>query len=324
VKPPKRTLQQSIARQRKTLTESLRVPLRQIAAACAEVWGERARLDAVLAALLPTLPQCKYLYALDARAVQISDNVSAEGLIAKDFGRDRAQRPYMREPVPAGDFLLSQAYISLRARRPSLTAVQVVRAADGRMLGYVGADFDLRDLPLTRELYEEPSYWRQIRGDPSIRGTVFHQNRVESEMDRHVDTVLGVVEELMVDHGVFHVMLHFASSRATVWVMDDPFRYRLLDIDALIDPDICLVYPRRAYPADAQVPAERIRPILEAFRALRFMDEMLYLRSGTLNVFNGLVGLTFSCDGSHYIPYDEFARMDHDFWVSGVAGEASA
>jgi len=39
------------------------------------------------------------------------------------------------------------------------------------------------------------------------------------------------------------------------------------------------------------------------------------LRSGTLNIFNGLVGLTFSCDGSHYIPYDEFLRKDHDFWT---------
>ena len=111
------------------------------------------------------------------------------------------------------------------------------------------------------------------------------------------------------------VMLHFSSSRAVVWIMEDPYRYRLLDIEALIDPDICLAYPRTPYPTGALVPAEQVRGVLDALRTLRLMDEMFYLRSGTLNIFNGLVGLTFSCDGSHYISYDEFLRKDHDFWT---------
>jgi hypothetical protein len=25
--------------------------------------------------------------------------------------------------------------------------------------------------------------------------------------------------------------------------------------------------------------------------------------------------ITFSCDGSHYMPYDEFLRMDSAFWI---------
>lgn len=314
MKPPKETLQESIVHQREALIGMLQEPLQRLAAACIPVWGDRAKLDAVLGEALKGLPYCKHLYALDTNAIQISDNVSHEGLL-EGFGRDRSKRPYMREAVPSTGFLLSSAYISLRERRPSLTAIQIVRAPSGAVLGFIGAYFGLRDLPLTRELYEEPRYWRQIKGDPSIRGTVFHQNRAESEMDQHVDTALGVVAELMLYHGVFHVMLHFSSSRAVIWVMADPYRYRLLNIDELIDPDICLAYPRMPYPADALVPAEHIRSVLDAFRTLRFMDEMFYLRSGTLNIFNGVVGLTFSCDGSHYIPYDEFLRKDHDFWT---------
>ncbi len=296
----------------------LQEPLRRLAEACSRVWGDRAQIDSALSEALTGLPYCKSVYALGTDAAQISDNVSRQGPVETDFGRDRSDRPYMREVVPSTGFLLSEAYISLRARRPSLTAVQIVRDAAGTVLGFVGADFDLRDLPLTREIYEEPRYWRQIKGDPSIRGTVFHQTRVESEMDRHIDTVLGVVEELMIEHGVFHVMLHFSSSRAVIWVMADPYRYRLLDIEALIDPDSCLAYPRMPYPGDTLVPAERIRSVLEVIRELRFMDEMFYLRSATLNIFNGIVGLTFSCDGSHYIPYDEFLGMDHGFWVGGA------
>lgn len=304
-------------RQREMLTDLLREPLQRLTESCGTVWENRAKLDAVLSEAFPAVPYCKFLYALNTSAVQISSNISRDGLVLEHFGRDRSDRPYMREAVPATGFLLSEAYISLRARRPSLTAIQIVHDADGAVLGFLGADFALRELPQTRRLYEEPRHWRQIKGDPSIRGTVFHQTRSESVMDKHLDTVISVVEELMRDHGVYHVILHFSSSQAIIWVMGDPYRYRLLDMDALIDPDSCMAYPKRPYPADALVPARQIRAVLDNLHALRFMDEMFYLRSGTLNIFNGIVGLTFSCDGSHYISYDEFLKMDEAFWVTG-------
>jgi hypothetical protein len=250
--------------------------------------------------------------------MQISDNVSHDGLIESDFGRERHDRPYMREAVPNEGFLLSQAYISLRAQRPSLTAIQIVRDQVGRVLGFVGADFDLRDLPITAKLYDEPTGWRQIKGDPAIRGAVFQQTRSESQMDRHIDTVLGVLEELITDRGVFHGKLHFSSSRATLWLTDDPYRYRLLDIDGLTDPDTCLTYPRRHYPDDAVVPKDAVRPVLNTIAALRLIDDTFYLRAGSLNIFNGMVGLTFSCDGSHYLPWNQFLARGRDFWLSGA------
>lgn len=317
MKQPRESLQESIVRQREMLADLLREPLQMLTEACGRVWGNRAKMDAVLSEAFPTVPYCKFLYALDTNAVQISSNISHDGLVEEHFGRDRSDRPYIREAVPATGFLLSEAYISLRAQRPSLTAIQIVHNADGVVLGFLGADFALRELPQTRRLYEEPRHWRQIKGDPSIRGTVFHQTRSESVMDKHLDTVISVVEELMRDHGVYHVILHFSSSQAIIWVMGDPYRYRLLDMDALIDPDSCMAYPKQPYPDDALVPAQQIRAVLDNLRVLRFMDEMFYLRSGTLNIFNGIVGLTFSCDGSHYISYDEFLKMDQAFWVSG-------
>ncbi len=317
--PPEDTLQDSIVQQRKSLMELLHEPMRLLAEDCARVWGDRQALNRILAEALEKLPYCKHLYVVDSRFVQISDNVAHGGLLA-GYGRDRSGRPYVRGVAPGAALLLSEAYISLKERRPSLTALQLVRDDAGVVLGYIGAYFGLRDLPLTRTLYVEPRHWRQIKGDPSIRGTVFHQNRSDSDMDRQLDTVLGVVAELMLYHGVFHVMLHFSSSRAVIWLFSDPYRYRLLDIGALIDPDTCLAYPRQAYPADALIPQERLREVLDNFRALRLMDEMFYLRSGTVNIFNGIVGVTFSCDGSHYIPYEEFLAMDTDFWVGAGQG----
>lgn len=312
------SLQEAIVQQREALRVMLRGPLQKAAESCSYVWHDRTALDAALQAAIRIIPGCKFLYALNTDAQQVSSNVSLDGLHPEDYGRDRSTRPYMREKVPADGFVLSQAYISLRAQRPSLTAVQLVRGTDWRVLGFVGADFDLRNLPITRKLYEEPQQWRQIKGDPAIRGSVFHQTRSDSLMDANIDTVLSVVEELMTDHGIHHVMLHFSSSRAVIWSTDDPLRYRLLDIEALTRPDTCLVYPMRDYPQDALARREQIRPVLAALKELRFMDEMFYLRTGTLNIFNGVVGLTFSCDGSHYVPVDEFLEKGLDFWVSGA------
>ncbi len=317
-----KTLQESIARQRELLTGMLSDPLKRAALNCSKVWGQREAIDDALQEVMQTMPYCKFLYALDTNAMQISDNISHEGMITADYGRDRSQRPYMNEVVPSSDFLLSAAYISLRARRPSLTAIQIVRDKQGNALGFIGADFDLRALPLTRDLYEEPRQWKQIKGDPSIRGNVFAQHRVESKMDRHIDIVLGVVEELMVDHGVFHIKLHFSSNRAVIWHYDDPYRYRLLDVDTLTDPNVCLAYPTTPYPKDAVIPATKIPEILQGLRQLRYMDDTLYLRAGAVNIFNGIINLTFSCDGSHYLPFDEFLNKEHAFWSSGLGATA--
>jgi hypothetical protein len=118
---------------------------------------------------------------------------------------------------------------------------------------------------------------------------------------------------------MFQVVIHFSSSRATAWFLDDPYRYRILDDEALADPDICLLYPRRDWPADAAMPREAVQPILAAMRELRLSDQTIYLRSASINIFNGMVSLTFSCDGSHYLNYADFLDRKSDFWA-GIGG----
>jgi hypothetical protein len=311
-------LKDAIHRQRIELAEMLSAPLARLADKCAAVWGDREALDIVLTDRFREVPHCLFLYVLDTDGVQISDNVSIGGLLPEHYGRDRSQRPYMREAVPSWGFLLSDAYLSLRAGRPSLTALQLVRR-DGETLGYLAADFDLRDLPVTAELYEESKDWLQIKGDPAIRGTVFQQCRIESLMDRNMESACAILEELLTERGMFQGVIHFSSSRVTIWLVDDPYRYRILDHEALSDPDVCLLYPRCAYPKDALIPKKSIRNILKSMRKLRVADETLYLRSASINIFNGLLSLTFSCDGTHYMSWQEFLDKDMTFWLGSAA-----
>ena len=309
----KASWKESIYLQREQLAHKLHEPLAQLAERCSPVWGDHTQLEAVLIQGFADIPHCSYLYCVDTNGIQICDNVGASGIVPEHFGRDRSNRPYMMEAVPAWGFLLSDAYISLLEHRPSLTALQIVRV-DGNTLGYLGADFDLRNLPVTSELYEEPGNWRQVKGDPAIRGAVFQQCRVDSPLDSNIAQALSILEELLTNRGIFQCQIHFSSSQATLWTMDDPYRYRILDHEALSDPDICLVFPPRAYPPDAMIPEDKIQPILDTLQALRLTDPTFYLRTASINIFNGMVSLTFSCDGSHYMPYDEFLLKDTAFW----------
>ncbi len=309
------TLHDAISRQRQILKGWLASSLGILAEGCSEVWPDRDNLEARLAEGMQELPYCKYLYVLDTDARQITANLSRKGLMPDQFGRDRKERPYLAEALAGAEFSLSEAYLSRNARRPSLTAVRRVVDVDGRLLGYLGADFDLRELPGTEAMYHQPEQWMQLKGDPAIRAGLFHQARTDSLMDQRIDAVLDLLHELITVHGVFHGKLHFSSSRATLWLMSDPYRFRIHNIADLSDPALCMAYPRCAYPEQAVVPAARVREILETFKALRFMDETLYLRSGSLNIFNGIVGLTFSCDGSHYMPWDEFLDKNLGFWL---------
>lgn len=312
------TLQQNIEHQRESLRHILAEPLLRVSRQLAAVWNLRKSMDDVLQRNIESVPHCTFLYALDNRGIQITDNVSRSGLLPEHFGRDRSERPYMKEAVPTAGFLLSEAYISLKGKRPSLTALQVVRD-EKRVLGFLGADFDLRNLPVTSELYDEPAQWQQIKGDAAIRGTLFQQTRVDSLLDQNLDQTLSILEELICERGMFHVVIHFSSSRATIWLIEDPYRYRLLQHDALTDPDICLAYPRLSYPKDAVIPMEAIAPILQNMKELRFADETIYLRASSINIFNGMISLTFSCDGSHYMPYNEFLDKSVSFWLGSAA-----
>jgi len=312
------TLKEGISLQHEMLKDLLGELMLNLSQRCAGVIEQRDKLESILIDILPALPYCKHLYAMDSEGVQLTDNIIQQGVDQSHFGRNRMSRPYMQGIIGITDFKLSDAYISRNTKRPSITAIQVIRDEAGERLGFLGADYDLRELPHTEKVYQESKDWRQIKGDPAIRGGVFLQQRSESIMDRHLDQVLPMMDELMREHGVFHGKFHFSSSRATVWLVEDPFTYRILSIDELMDPNIVLAYPRHSYHERAIVPPEQIIQIFEIFRELRFADENIYLRAGSLNVINGMVGLNFSCDGSHYMRFDEFLNKSIDFWFGAA------
>ena len=310
-------LEKSIKRQRDYIEYILLEPLSKISDICAECWDHRHLLDLKLKNYLVsnTGHRCRMLYAIDHQGLQYSRNVSDIDFDDSRVGQNLSNRPYLdfNYKSEAKHFELSNVYVDKQTRKPCITAIHSVKQ-NNELLGYIAADFDLKDLPLRNVDESQIQEWRQIKGDPSIRKSLFQQTRTISAMDEHLEEVMDVVESLVTEQGIFHAKLHFSSSRATLWPVNDPCRYRLHVLDEITNPKVCLVYAKTPYPADAVIPAASVSRLLKIFKSLRETDEIIYLRAASLNIMNGLIGLNFSCDGSHYMPADEFMNKDLGFW----------
>jgi len=313
-----KSLQQAIIAKKNALATTVDKPLEELAERCAEVWPDADALDAVLHSGHNDIPYTHLLFAISVDGIQLSSNVSATDADVDWRQRDQSARPYLMKNLPYRGVMLSSVYLSLRTFKQCITALHSVTRGD-ELLGFVAADFSINDLPEQPIAEKEEFHWTQFRGDPAVRSTVFMQQRITSLLDEHIDEVLGLIEGLMTDHGVFHSKIHFSSGRCSLWLMEDPYSYQIHSVDEIVDPDICLAYPPYEYPKEAKLPKEKLKEVFEQFKKLRFADETFYLRSASINIFNGLISLTFSCDGSHYMSWQEFLDKDESFWFGAAS-----
>lgn len=299
--------------QRTRLTRTLAEPLSRLARECASIWDLPAAVDTALTGHLDQLPRCRLLYTLDGDGIQHSANVRASGAEDRFRGQDLSRRPIWPAELPGHGLALSPVYVDQHDGTPCITALHAVADPRGR-LGYLAADFALHDLHLPAPEPDGAS-WAQYRGDPAIRGTLFLQQRAETGLEAEMDAVLSVIATLFAEGGIFHAKVHFSGSRVTLWATTDPFRYHVHTLEEMLDPELFLNYPAPDEPPCPGTGNVRVPAVLERFKALRRMDDTLYLRAGSLNLCNELVGLNFSCDGTHYLGVGDFLAKGMDFWV---------
>jgi len=163
-----------------------------------------------------------------------------------------------------------------------------------------------------------PHKWLQIKGDPSVRDFLFQQSRVESLFDGDLDRAHDIVRELLTRKGAFHVKIHYSSSQLTCWFSDDAYRYRVYVREEVLAPGFADQFRDTALDhLQPVIDAEETRAILDEFSRLRTTDRTIYLRNGSINRINGMIGMTFSCDGSHYIDHKTFFEKLDTFVTTG-------
>lgn len=159
-----------------------------------------------------------------------------------------------------------------------------------------------------------PQRWLQVKGDPSVRAFLFQQTRQTSLFDEHVDQLHRIIYAMSTAKGAYHIKAHYSSSQLTCWFYDDPYNYKVYVKDEVLDPGFIDSFPSLSYEGrQPSIEQHRLGLVLGEFKRLRFSDEQIYLRSASVNRLNGMIGMNFSCDGSHYIEHDEFFRRLREF-----------
>jgi hypothetical protein len=298
------------------LSFALRDPLGEIADLCGETFDQPARLNQVLTSGIQRLESCALVYVINPFGIQMSGNVGRSESDEDYFGQDLSERTWFRlarenrEPI-----FMSDVYISRPENAIGITAVHRITSRNGTLLGYLCADFLLRNLPLVTPDVPQTGHWKRIAGDPTIRDLMYHQERNVSDMERQFDDLKIILHDLVTHRGIFHFKLHFSSSRATLWCADDPMRYRVHVLDEIIQPSICLAYNIQPPLEESCVSSEQLEQVLNHFHQLRTSDPYLYLRAASLNTVNGLVGLNLSWDSQHFVPVDQFLASDTAHWI---------
>ncbi|RKZ92031.1 MAG: hypothetical protein DRR19_05430 [Candidatus Parabeggiatoa sp. nov. 1] len=313
-------IKQTIGEQRKILTAVFEPAMLNLSKICVVVWSDLDSLDKVLSTHFASIPHCHLIYAVDKFGKQITSNISASGIDTSYREQDLSRRPYSVSLYPKRHFMLSSVYISQHTGRPCISAVQPVVDDQQFFLGFVVADFDIRHLPLSVTHPTPPSFRLQQHCPPLHKS---QPQRITTLLDNYLGDIQGILIKLISEHGIFHVTMHYSGAQVMLWQMDDPYQYRLYDVEQLLDPDMYLSYSHHRYPANAMISIRQVRPILERFRILRLVDESIYLRSGSLNIMNGMVGLSFSFDGSQYLPVPDFLDKDLSYWFGQAANNAN-
>lgn len=167
-----------------------------------------------------------------------------------------------------------------------------------------------------------PDRWLQVKGDPSVRNFLFEQSRIESLFDSNLDQVHDIVHTLLTTKGAFHVKVHYSSSQLTCWFADDAYRYRVFVMDEVLRPGFLDQFRDcRIDHLQPLIDEDSTLAILKEFKRLRSTDQTIYMRNGSINRVNGLSGMTFSCDGSHYIDHKTFFEKLETFATSNVEQE---
>lgn len=312
-------LDKTISQKKRFLASCIKKPLMQLASECADYWREPQRLAAILKNNFDSIPECRLLYCFDTHGRQYSSQTDGRCVNDEMIGRLLNDRPYFHGLLPYQGLALSSIYLSQHSNQPCITAICAVRYKD-TLLGFVAADFALHSLPgCSHKKSAGHNHWMQYKGDPAIRGTVFMQQRAKSLFDERLDRLVYILATLIEQHGIFHMQVDFSGSRVTLWSIESPFDFQVLTVEQLFANNLMQNYTQQCYPNDAVVEYDRISTVLMRFKALRMADETLYLRNAMINIINGMIGLTFSCDGFHLMSVDEFLAKDIKFWFGSSA-----
>ena len=187
-----------------------------------------------------------------------------------------------------------------------------------------------------------------LKGDPSLRETAMDRCRYESEIDQVFSKLEPVLEDLLINRGIYRLFIGFNNSEIRTNSIFDPLREEIHEANTLISPEyINRHFPPISYDDKVEVmreiyrnlmssslfqkmpkhwqnittkrhnkwepmTIEQIKNIIKTLKVMRNMPEY-YLRNFTLSMVQSVVRMQFNCDGTQIVTannFNEFIEMN--------------
>lgn len=146
-------------------------------------------------------------------------------------------------------------------------------------------------------------YANYVTANQPVMNEAFSQQLMH--FDDRLDELMAICHCLITSKGVFHINIHFSSSQLACWTYDNPYTFQIYNVEDIFAPHFMGLFAPLDSKLHTCIQREDIAPLLETLKNLRASRMGSELRSASIHMMNGYIGLTFACDDTRYIPFRE-------------------
>ena len=190
---------------------------------------------------------------------------------------------------------------------------------------------------------------RSVKGDKSLRDSVYNRERTRNLVDENIDDLLDVVLFLLLSTGVFRIVIGLNNGEIKTSSVFDPFNVEVHLAEDLLVPDYVFHHFGTISLEEKEALIKRYYDMLEHDRAFEFLSEEwqeafharnqtmtqltneddlrfivehipalrnlegYYLRSAVINLFNSTIAMAFNCDGTQIMSHKKFKEFIEEY-----------
>ncbi len=190
---------------------------------------------------------------------------------------------------------------------------------------------------------------RSVKGDQSLRDSVYNRTRTLNLVDENIDELLEVIQFLLLSTGVYRIVIGLNNGEIKTSSVFDPFNVEVHLAEDLLVPDYVFnhfglitlkeksalikryyqmlehdkafeylseewqdAFHARNEGMKQLTDKNELRYIIEHIPVLRNLDGY-YLRSAIINLFNSTISMSFNCDGTQIMSHKKFRDFIEDY-----------
>lgn len=197
--------------------------------------------------------------------------------------------------------------------------------------------------------YFDDSLMRSVKGDKSLRDSVYNRERTLNLVDENIDELLKVILFLLLSTGVYRIVIGLNNGEIKTSSVFDPFNVEIHLAEDLLVSDYVFNHFGRITLDEKEALIKRYYQILEHDSAFEYLSkewqdafhkrnenmkqltdenelryiiehiptlrnlEGYYLRSAVINLFNSTISMSFNCDGTQIMSHKKFKEFIEEY-----------